>query len=63
MLINPGFADGARGVSPLLIGVIPFGLVFGVIAADSVIGAGLAWATSFIIFGGAAQLATIQLFD
>jgi len=63
MRINRGFVDGARGVSPLLIGVIPFGLVFGVIAADSVIGPALAWSTSFIIFGGAAQLATIQLFD
>jgi 4-azaleucine resistance transporter AzlC len=63
MRINQPFIDGSKAVSPLLIGVVPFGLVFGVIAADSVIGPALAWATSFIIFGGAAQLATIQLFD
>jgi len=63
MRINQPFIDGSKAVSPLLIGVVPFGLVFGVVAADSVIGPALAWATSFIIFGGAAQLATIQLFD
>ena len=63
MRINQALIDGSKDVSPLLIGVIPFGLVFGVVAADSVIGPALAWATSFIIFGGAAQLATIQLFD
>ena len=63
MRINQALIDGSKAVSPLLIGVVPFGLVFGVVAADSVIGPALAWATSFIIFGGAAQLATIQLLD
>lgn len=63
MRVNEALANGARDVSPLLIGVIPFGLVLGVIAADSVIGPALGWATSFIIFAGAAQLATIQLLD
>ena len=63
MRVHRALVDGARDVSPLLLGVIPFGLVLGVIAADSVIGPVLGWATSFIIFGGAAQLATVQLFD
>lgn len=63
MRFNPAFVDGSKAVSPLLIGVIPFGLVFGVVAADSVIGAGLGYATSLVIFAGAAQLATVQLFD
>jgi branched chain amino acid efflux pump len=58
-----GYVDGARDVSPLLLGVVPFGLVLGVVAADSVIGPVLGWATSFIIFAGSAQLATIQLID
>jgi branched chain amino acid efflux pump len=57
------YADGARDVSPLLLGVIPFGLVLGVVASDSVVGPWLGWATSFIIFAGSAQLATIQLLD
>ena len=56
-------ADGAKDVAPILIGVIPFGLITGVAAGASVLGDGLGWATSFIIFAGAAQLATIELFD
>lgn len=63
MEANRALVDGARASSPLLVGIIPFGLVLGVIAADAGIGPALGWATSFIIFAGAAQLATIQLFD
>jgi 4-azaleucine resistance transporter AzlC len=50
-------------VAPLLIGVIPFGLVFGIVAAGSTVGPWLGGSTSVIIFGGAAQLATLQLID
>jgi 4-azaleucine resistance transporter AzlC len=63
MRLNPGLIDGSKAVSPLLIGVIPFGLVFGVVAAASVVGPWLGYATSLVIFAGAAQLATIQLLD
>lgn len=63
MRVNQAFVDGSKALSPLLIGVIPFGLVLGVIAADSVLGPGLGYATSLVIFAGAAQLATIQLLD
>jgi predicted branched-subunit amino acid permease len=31
MRFNSAFVDGARALSPLLLGVIPFGLAFGVI--------------------------------
>lgn len=55
--------QGAAGLAPLLIGVVPFGLVFGVTAAASVLGGGLGYATSIIIFAGAAQFVTIELFD
>lgn len=61
--MNKAFVDGSKAVSPLLIGVIPFGLVLGVIAADSVLGPALGYTTSLVIFAGAAQLATIQLLD
>ncbi len=50
-------------MSPLMIGVIPFGLVFGVAAAASSVGGAIGWTSSWIIFGGAAQIATIQLLD
>jgi branched chain amino acid efflux pump len=60
---NDAFIDGSKAVSPLLIGVVPFGLVLGIVAADSVVGPWLGYATSLLIFAGAAQLATIQLLD
>lgn len=55
--------DGAIAVLPLLVGVAPFGLILGVTAAGSAVGGGLGYATSVIIFGGAAQLAAVQLID
>lgn len=55
--------DGFVAVSPLLFGVIPFGLILGVTAAGTAIGGGLGFATSVIIFGGAAQFAVIELFE
>jgi 4-azaleucine resistance transporter AzlC len=57
------FADGVRTFAPLIIAVIPFGLVFGLVAAGSEVGPWLGGATSMIIFAGAAQLATLQLMD
>lgn len=60
---NTPFRDGVIAVSPLMIGVIPFGLIFGVAAAASSVGGAIGWASSWIIFGGAAQIATIQLLD
>ncbi len=58
-----GFATGLAAIAPLLLGVVPFALVVGVAAANSAIGVWPAWATGFIIFAGAAQLVTIDLFD
>jgi 4-azaleucine resistance transporter AzlC len=60
---NKALADGVRAFAPLLIAVIPFGLVFGIVAAGSEVGPWLGGSTSFIIFAGAAQLATLQLID
>jgi 4-azaleucine resistance transporter AzlC len=57
------FADGLRAMAPLLLAIVPFGLVLGVTAAGSVVGSGLGIASSQIIFAGAAQLVTVQLFD
>jgi predicted branched-subunit amino acid permease len=53
--------DGARSISPILIGVAPFGLIFGVTAANSDVPALAAWASSFIVFAGAAQLSIIEV--
>lgn len=51
------FRDGI----PLLIPVVPFGLVLGVAIVDSAMPTAVAWSTSPTIFGGAAQLATVTL--
>lgn len=53
--------DGARSISPILIGVAPFGLIFGVTAANSDVPTLAAWASSFIVFAGAAQLSIIEI--
>jgi len=55
------FVDGVRDVSPLLLGIVPFGLIFGVTAATSGVPIVAAWASSFIVFAGAAQLAIIDI--
>ena len=58
-----GFNDGVVALTPLLLAVIPFGLVLGVTAASTAVGGLLGAATSSIIFAGAAQLVTVQLLD
>ena len=61
---TPGreFLSGLRGELPILVGVIPFGFIYGVIA----IGAGLspvtAQAMSLIVFAGSAQMLMAQLY-
>lgn len=55
--------DGARAVSPLLLGVAPFGLIFGVTAVAADVPTVAAWASSFIVFAGASQIAIVELMD
>jgi len=55
------FFEGARAVSPILIGVVPFGLIFGVTASAASVSTWATWASSFIIFAGAAQLAVVDI--
>ena len=53
--------DGAKAVSPILLGAVPFGLIVGVTVAGSDIDNWAGWATSWLIFAGAAQFALIDL--
>lgn len=55
------FLDGARTIAPVLIGVIPFGLVAGVAAVRAGLGLDGALGFSLVVFAGAAQLAAIEL--
>jgi predicted branched-subunit amino acid permease len=50
-------------MSPILLGVIPFGLVFGVTAANADVPTLAAWASSFIVFAGASQIAIVEIMD
>jgi len=55
------FRRGAVDVFPILLGVIPFGLLAGAIPADLGLGLEHAVGLSTIVFAGAAQLAAIDL--
>ncbi len=58
-----GIRTGLLAMVPLLLGIVPFGLILGVTASGSEIGGLLGYLTSIIIFGGAAQLAAVELID
>lgn len=55
------FLSGVRVVAPILLGVVPFGMVAGVAAVGVGIPAVQALAMSVVIFAGASQLAAIEL--
>ena len=52
---------GARSVAPMLVGVIPFGLVAGATPATTGLGGGAAVGLSTIVFAGASQLAATDV--
>ena len=52
-----GFYD----VSPLLLPVVPFGIIFGAIGIELGFGPYITYATSIIIFSGASQIVFFQL--
>lgn len=55
------FLAGAKEIIPLGFPGIPFGMVIGVVVAESGIGDLVGWASSWIILAGAANLAAIEL--
>jgi 4-azaleucine resistance transporter AzlC len=55
------FWAGVRAEIPLLVGVFPFGMIFGVLALGAGIPSGIAQAMSSIIFAGASQFVMAQL--
>jgi branched chain amino acid efflux pump len=56
-------AAGARAMAPWLAGLVPFGLVIGVSAAQSDIPTLAGWLTGPLIYAGSAQVATIGMLD
>ena len=57
------FFQGIQDVLTLLIPVIPFGIIYGVLGLELGLEPWAVIASSFIIFGGASQLAFVQLFS
>lgn len=55
------FLAGLRGVAPILIGVMPFGLIYGVLAIGAGLPTTMAQGMSLIVFAGSAQFITTQL--
>ena len=55
------FWRGVRDEAPILLGVAPFGLIFGALAVSANISIPLAQAMSAIIFAGASQIIAAQL--
>lgn len=56
------FLKGARDEIPLLIAVMPFGVIYGVTALEAALTKIQAQAMSFIIFGGTSQFVACKLF-
>ena len=55
------FCAGIRAGLPLLIGVSPFGMIYGVLALGAGLSAGAAQAMSVVVFAGSAQFVITQL--
>ena len=59
--IPRSFLLGLRAILPILLGVIPFGLIAGVAAVGEGFSAAVGLGLSLWVYAGASQLATIQL--
>ncbi|WP_196385480.1 AzlC family ABC transporter permease, partial [Ralstonia solanacearum] len=55
------FRAGVLALAPMLLGVVPFGLIYGVLATSAGMPAWLAVAMSAVVFGGASQMILVQL--
>jgi 4-azaleucine resistance transporter AzlC len=52
---------GCRDELPLLLGVVPFGMIYGIFALDAGLGLATSQAMSSVVFAGSAQLVATQL--
>jgi branched chain amino acid efflux pump len=57
------FADGARAITPMVVGVVPFGIAIGAVAAKAHMPTTIGLTGSVLLLGGSAQLTIIQLLD
>lgn len=52
---------GCRDELPILLGVVPFGMIYGILALDAGLSPAAAQSMSSVVFAGSAQLVTAQL--
>ena len=57
------FSAGVRAVSPILLGIVPFGLVAGAAVVAAGLPPRIALGMSVVIFAGASQLAAVELIE
>jgi 4-azaleucine resistance transporter AzlC len=57
------FFAGVRAESPLLVGVFPFGMIYGALALNAGMDVYQAQAMSSVVFAGSAQMVTTQLLN
>jgi predicted branched-subunit amino acid permease len=55
--------DAARDVAPVVLAYLPFGLTLGATLDATGVSPSIAWSSSPLLFGGAAQLVAVQLLD
>jgi 4-azaleucine resistance transporter AzlC len=55
------FASGVKAELPIAIGVVPFGMIYGVLALSAGLPPLVAQAMSSVVFAGSAQFITVQL--
>jgi 4-azaleucine resistance transporter AzlC len=55
------FLAGARAVVPMILGAIPFGLIYGVLAVESGLSPGAAIAMSMFVFAGSSQFIAVSM--
>ncbi len=58
---RPTFLEGVRDLTPILLGVVPFGLIAGIAAVSAGLTPFHGVGMSLIVFAGAAQLAALDL--
>jgi len=61
---NPGlslFFDGAKDTFPLIVGAVPFGIIFGALADTAGLSFGAAMGMSLFVFAGSAQFVALGL--
>ena len=57
------FMSGVKAILPILLGVVPFGITYGVLGLGADLTATATIGMSSIVFAGSAQVVAVQLFD